>query len=269
MMMNRVFNVMALLLALTVSKAWSQQVSHLKVGTWNVGHFNSGKLGGYQGTDAIAGVAQWQRFIETNKPDIFCVQEWNTYFDKDSSIVACDRLATPFYQSIWLYQPLYSRWILNGIFTNYPVDESSRYTIGLAQDVYYVMSQTITIDGHKLDVLCGHIPWNSKYHAEALRLLKEELRRHKIFIFMADTNSLQEEQLLFRTEEGYHTANPIDSTWILTTADGKYYDNIIASSNITFDRVSSSASGLYEGDHFPVFCDITIQWDDSTCRNSH
>ena len=236
------------------------EVSHLSVGTWNVGHFNSGSLGGYQKDDYAEAVIRWRDFVGSHKPDILNVEEWNVTFDKGGQLNALNEIIRPWYNNIYMEQPRQNAWILNGIFTNYPVDPFSFRYFNLSQSAYYGLAMTVIIDGHELDVLCGHIPWDSEYHANGLQALKSELRKHKTFIFLGDTNSTEEEQLLFQNEEGYHLANPVDGQWLVTTGAGSSIDNVITSSNITISQVSVAPSGLYEGDHFPLFCNLEIQW---------
>src|SRR5690625_6676095 len=59
----------------------------LRVGTYNVGHFNQGRLGGFQGEGRIvrAELNNWRKWIGQQGLDIIGVNEWNLYFDKDSA----------------------------------------------------------------------------------------------------------------------------------------------------------------------------------------
>ena len=270
--MKKVLSLFVLFLLSFVPKAsmvWAVDVSNITVGTWNVGHFVAGvNCNGYDGSDASAKVVLWKNFVNSKKPDILCVQEWDyqDYFDKARTIKASDNILLPTYTSTaknWLYQPIVSKWIMNGIYTNFPVNPNSRTTTILGDKVYYLMSETVTIDGHDLTVICGHIPYSTvnDYHAKALTLVKNELRKHKTFIFMGDTNASTAEQQDFLTEEGYHLANFVNNSWLKTTADNHSYDNIITSSDITISDVTATSSGLYKGDHYPLFCHLKIEWD--------
>ena len=58
----------------------------LRVGTYNVGYFNQGKLGGYQGEDVSEELQRWHKWISEQSMDIFSLVEWNSAFDKDGKI---------------------------------------------------------------------------------------------------------------------------------------------------------------------------------------
>jgi hypothetical protein len=69
----------------------------LKVATYNVGHFNQGDAGGLELSDSMGekvkekniqlNMLSWRDWIGTQSIDILGVQEWNRYFDKDSTFI--------------------------------------------------------------------------------------------------------------------------------------------------------------------------------------
>lgn len=101
----------------------------LRVATFNVGHFNQGVAGGLEvrgeavyGKEGKQRYAQmemlaWRDWISRQSLDIIGVQEWNTYFDADSTIQAEEELLKPFYQNVHFGDA--NKWIFNGIATNY------------------------------------------------------------------------------------------------------------------------------------------------------
>jgi hypothetical protein len=120
------FFVLPLLLACSSdndSKEETVVTTKMHVGTYNVGHFNNGSLGGYQGSDTETQLAKWNTWITQQKCDIFVVAEWNKYFDKNSTIDATASLLTPNFKNVF-FGPLH-KWIYNGIATNYDVDKIS------------------------------------------------------------------------------------------------------------------------------------------------
>lgn len=101
----------------------------LRVATFNVGHFNQGVAGGLEvrgeavyGKEGKQRYAQmemlaWRDWISRQSLDIIGVQEWNTYFDADSTVHAEEELLKPFYKNVYFGDG--HKWIFNGIATNY------------------------------------------------------------------------------------------------------------------------------------------------------
>src|SRR5215217_5787230 len=77
----------------------------LRVASFNVGHFNQGLAGGFRFMGVPGGaqkkeitgmanrqVSAWRQWISEQSLDIIGVQEWNKYFDVDSSFNAQEEL---------------------------------------------------------------------------------------------------------------------------------------------------------------------------------
>ncbi len=115
----------------------------LKVGTYNVGHFNQGRLGGFQWTDkpttVTAELNNWRKWIGEQSLDILGVNEWNRYFDKDSTYKAEDELLAPYYSNVYFGDE--NTWIYNGIATNYKLENIRQETSH--GDYYAVMGDRL------------------------------------------------------------------------------------------------------------------------------
>src|SRR5690606_21990692 len=77
----------------------------LKVATYSVGHFNQGRLGGFQWTDkpttVTAELNNWKKWIGKQGLDILGLNEWNRSFDKDSIYNAEEELLKPYYSNVY------------------------------------------------------------------------------------------------------------------------------------------------------------------------
>src|SRR5690625_3938499 len=128
----------------------------LRVGTYNVGHFNQGRLGGFQGEGRIvqAELNNWRRWIGQQSLDIIGLNEWNLYFDKDSSFHATDELLKPYYSNI--YFGTQNTWIYNRFASNFGI-----YTIHeeVRAGQYYAVFGGMRIDGKIRRIISSNLPW--------------------------------------------------------------------------------------------------------------
>lgn len=239
----------------------------LRVGTYNVGHFNQGRLGGFQGEGKMmkAELANWRKWIGEQSLDILATNEWNHYFDKDSTLVAEEELLKPFYKDV--YWGRENRWIYNGIATNHQLH--NLHQVQWNGD-YYALVGDLHLNGKVVKVISTHIPWQKEWHDESLYDLIELLKQYEYFICMGDMNAKDGNQQKF-LEAGFHMANGGAMGWF-TTAQGNAassgyrggeninIDNIVTSSNIRIMDVSAPVTGLNDLDHLPVLADLVITW---------
>jgi endonuclease/exonuclease/phosphatase family metal-dependent hydrolase len=238
------------------------ETTKMHIGTYNVGHFNCGKLGGYQGDDSDVQLAKWNTWITQQAFDIFVVNEWNKYFDKNSTIDATASLLTPNFKNVY-FGPLHT-WIYNGILTNYDVDKISVRYVVWSED-YYALIAEININNHVLTVMSTHIPWQTATHTSSLNKMITEMKKHDNLICMGDMNALDSEQLNFVTE-GFNIANGGDEGFFRTasnpaTTSNYSIDNIITTKNIKISNVSAPVTGLSDNDHNPLEADVEITWN--------
>lgn len=232
----------------------------LKIGTYNVGHFNQGATGGFQGRHFKAEAMKWRAWVGSQSLDILAVNEWNRGFDKDSTLQADEEILKPFYNHLYFGQA--HTWIFNGIASHYEL-KNIRQKNWFGE--YYALIGDLVIDGTTITVLSTHMPWQAQWHKESLDLLVNELKNYKYFICMGDINALDEEQLRF-VSEGFNIANGGAQGWFLTAPSGKlngkkdgwHIDNIITSKNIKIMNVSAPFTGLNDQDHLPVTAEVII-----------
>lgn len=240
--------------------AYCQNTTTLKIGTYNVGHFNCGKLGGYQGKDTKAQLKKWKTWIKQQKLDIMSINEWNYYFDKDSTIDATKKLLKPIYKHI-CFGPLH-KWIYNGIATNYKVENVRCVT--WPQKEYYAVIGDIKFGDKVLTVMSTHIPWQKAYHAKGLEELIAEMKKYEYLICMGDMNALDIEQSNF-VKEGFNAANGGENGFFrtvdeLSKSTDISIDNIVTSKNIKIYNISAPKSGLSNKDHNPIEAYVDIHW---------
>ncbi|GAB3012876.1 hypothetical protein GCM10027051_15050 [Niabella terrae] len=249
----------------------------LRVGTYNVGHFNQGMKGGLE----VRGKAQypndksvtekyikqallsWRNWIGAQGLDILAVQEWNHYFDQDSTFLATDALLKPYYSHIYFGDA--HTWIYNGIATHYALSNLRQlYWHG----DYYALIGDLRVGGRTIQIISTHIPWQKEGHEKALKALIAELKKLKYFVCFGDTNSSDKDLLGFPAA-GFNMANGGSQGWFVTAAgdvllqgmkDGpnRHIDNIITSGNIKIMKVSAPYTTLNDQDHLPVLADIII-----------
>ena len=249
----------------------------LRVATFNVGHFNQGVAGGLEVRgDAVSGkegkqryaqmeMLAWRDWISRQSLDIIGVQEWNTYFNADSTIQAEEELLKPFYQNVYFGDA--NKWIFNGIATNYKLTNlRQQYWAG----EYYALIGDLKIGDKIITVISSHIPWQKEWHTAALDALLAEMKKYEYVICFGDFNATDEEQLRFR-DEGINLANGGHQGWFGTAwgslklsglrgAPDKNIDNIMTSPNIKIMNVSAPLTGLNDQDHLPVLADLVITW---------
>lgn len=242
--------------------AQTNQPVRLRVGTYNVGHFNQGSLGGFQypGSHTQAELIRWRKWIGEQGMDFFIVNEWNKQFDRDSTIDAEKELLKPYYNNIYFGDR--NTWIYNGIATNYKLSNiRQKYSHG----DYYAIMGDLKIAGKTITIISTHIPWQKDWHVPALDSLIADLKKYKYFICLGDINALDAEQLRF-VSEGFNMANGGSQGWFTTAPtgalngkkDGIHIDNIITSGNIKIFNVSVPMTGLNDHDHLPVLADVVI-----------
>lgn len=239
----------------------------LKVGTYNVGHFNQGRLGGFQGSGNIvkAELNNWKTWIGMQSIDILSLNEWNLYFDKDSTYDATDEILAPYYSNIRFGKE--NTWIYNGIATNFPLYNIEQKDL---DGEYYAVSGEIKIGSKIIKVISVHVPWQKDWHDRSLNKLIEYLKEFEYFICMGDMNAKDENQQLF-LKAGFNSANGGNMGWFSTTPGSesstgykgnqdRNIDNIVTSSNIKIMNVHSPKTGLNDLDHKPIIADVVITW---------
>ena len=239
----------------------------LRVSTYNIGHFNQGQLGGFQGggNRAKAELQNWKNWIGKESIDFFIVNEWNKHFDKDSTFIAEDELLKPFYNNIYFGKQ--NRWIYNGIATNYHLKNLRQ--VDFSGD-YYALLGDLVIGKKTVTIISVHIPWQKDWHKPSADALIAELKKYEYFICLGDMNANDEAQLNF-VKEGFSMANGGHLGWFSTAAatniiagrkagPNTNIDNIITSKNIKIMNVSAPFTGLNDLDHLPVIADVVITW---------
>lgn len=235
----------------------------LKIGTYNVGHFNQGKLGGYQGEDVQEELQRWRNWISLQSLDIFVLNEWNKAFDKDGMIDATEALLRPLYNNIYWGDA--NKWIYNGIATNFELHNLRQVQW---QGDYYAIIGDLKIGEKVITIMSTHIPWQKEHHLKAIDDMIKEMKKYEYLICMGDINAFDATQLRFHTE-GFNIANGGYQGFLCTApnskrkgrTDGLHIDNIITTRNIKIMNVSAPGAGLTEDDHYPVIADIVITWD--------
>lgn len=232
----------------------------LRVATYNVGHFNQGELGGFQGRHANPEMLKWKAWIGEQSIDILGLNEWNKHFDKDSVFNAEENILSGYYNNIYFGDQ--NTWIYNGIATNYTLTNlRQKYSHG----DYYALLGDLKIGDITVTVISTHIPWQKQWHTSALESLISDLKQYEYFICLGDINAIDEEQLNFK-KAGFNIANGGNQGWFCTAPsgelagkkDGIHIDNIITSKNIKIMKVSAPFTGLNDQDHLPVISDIII-----------
>ena len=251
----------------------------LRVGTYNVGHFNQGMKGGleirgkaaYPNNKTVTGkyvlgqMLGWRKWIGEQSLDIFAVEEWNYYFDQDSTFKATEQLLKPYYNNIHFGDQ--HTWIYNGIATNYHLTNiRQKYWSG----DYYALIADLKIGAKIITIISTHIPWQKGKHAPAMQAIVQELKKYPYFICCGDMNASDADQLLF-VKAGYNIANGGNMGWFPTTPgdlarkgmiDGpdRRIDQIVTSPNIKIMKVCAPHTGLNDEDHLPVIADLGVTW---------
>ncbi|MGN0004287.1 MAG: endonuclease/exonuclease/phosphatase family protein [Sphingobacterium composti] len=240
----------------------------LRVCSYNIGHFNQGSLGGFQLNKNVAQAElnRWKQWIGQEGFDILSLNEWNTFFDKDSTYHAQEHLLDPFYSTVVWGEN--KRWIYNGLATNYNLTNIRQKNW---DGDYYAILADWHVGGEVITIISTHIPWQKNMHDNSLSLLIDELKQYKYFICLGDMNASDQNQLKF-TKEGFNMANGGHLGWF-NTCGGKALksgyqgatdyniDNIITSSNIKIFNVSAPTTGLNDLDHLPIIADVVITWN--------
>lgn len=271
-MINKRIGLVLLLIGTSLQLTFGQSSAdlpvRLKVGIFNLGHFNQGRVGGFQGSGKImqAELFRWKSWIGQQGLDIFAVNEWSRYFDKDSLVNAEEELLKPFYTKT--YFGTEHRWIYNGLATNYSLQNIRQENF---DGDYYALLGDLRIGDKVITIISCHIPWQKDWHDRSLDSLVNLLKKHKHFICMGDMNAADASQLKF-TAAGFNMANGGHLGWFATaagtnTAEGRTgavpnrsIDNIVCSSNIKIMNVSAPLTYLNDLDHLPVLADLTVTW---------
>lgn len=262
-MKNKVLMVLTMALCLFTSTAQTPDKYPLKlrVGTYNVGHFNQGKLGGYQGEDVQEELQRWKSWIGAQSLDFFIVNEWNKRFDKDSTYNAEAELLKPIYNNRYFGDA--NRWIYNGIATNYTLTDIRQ--VNWFND-YYAILGDLKVGKRTITFMSTHIPWQKEGHAMGVEAMINEMKKYEYLICAGDINALDTMQLRIQ-KAGFNIANGGFNGWFCTAPQSEkkgktdvHIDNIITSPNIKIMNVSAPHTGLTELDHSPVLVDLILTW---------
>ncbi|ANH81628.1 endonuclease/exonuclease/phosphatase [Niabella ginsenosidivorans] len=262
-MMKNLFFYAALLAAIVTNGQTADRFPmRLKVATYNVGHFNQGAPGGYPGgQNPKAELFRWRKWIGEQSLDIFSMNEWNSNFDKDSTLNATDALLKPYYNNIYFGDR--HKWIYNGIATNYSL---TNIRMNYSWGDYYALIGDLKIGNKIITIISTHIPWQKDAHPSALAGLIKELRKYEYFICFGDMNAANTEQQKFQ-EAGFNIANGGNMGWFCTAPTSRTLgktdiniDNIITSKNIKIMHVTAPFTGLNDDDHLPLIADLVITW---------
>ncbi|NDV78730.1 endonuclease/exonuclease/phosphatase family protein [Dysgonomonas sp. 511] len=264
--MNKKTIYLLLLSLLCAAGAMSQTTQKhplkLRIGTYNVGHFNQGKLGGYQGEDVQEELQRWRNWISAQSMDIFIVNEWNSKFDKGGTVDATETLLKPLYNNVYFGDE--NKWIYNGIATNYELTNIRQVTWHAD---YYALVADLKIGKKIITIMSTHIPWKKEHHPKAINDMIAEMKKYEYLICMGDMNAPDATQLRFQ-EEGFNIANGGYQGFMCTAPGSKAkgrtkdisIDNIFTSKNIKILNASAPSAGLTEQDHYPVLADVIITW---------
>lgn len=262
--MNKIISILLLVSLFFLGEAKAQEQQKfplkLKVGTYNVGHFNQGKLGGYQKDDVQEELQRWRNWISLQSLDIFVLNEWNKYFDKDSTFDATQELLKPLYNNIYWGDA--NKWIYNGIATNFKLENLRQVQW---QGDYYAIIGDMKVCNKVITIMSTHIPWQKQHHQKAIDDMIKEMKKYEYLICMGDMNAFDATQLNFK-KEGFNIANGGYQGFLCTApmskakgkTDGIHIDNIITSANIKIMNVSAPSAGLTEEDHYPVIADVIV-----------
>lgn len=234
----------------------------LKIGTYNIGHFNEGKLGGYQLDDVQIELQRWRNWVGEQALDILVLNEWNEAFDKNGKINAQQEILNPVYKNV--YWGAANKWIYNGIATNYKLENIRQ--VNWAGEYYAVLGD-LKIGEKVITIMSTHIPWQKEWHMQAIEDMIKEMKKYEYLICMGDMNAMDATQLKF-VEEGFNMANGGYQGFFITAPmnakkgrkDGLHIDNIITSKNIKILGVEVPENSLTARDHFPITADIIITW---------
>lgn len=239
----------------------------LRVGTYNVGHFNQGSLGGFQGLEkqALAEIQNWKSWIAEQQLDVLSLNEWNYYFDKDSMHHAERSILQPFYKNTYFGSP--NTWIYNGIATNFDLTNIREVKL---DGQYYIVLGDLKVGNKTITIGSVHVPWQKDWHDKSLEKLIEELKKYEYFICLGDINAKDHNQLKF-LEAGFNMANGGHQGWFSTAASAVInsgheggvdtnIDNIIVSPNIKIFNVTAPKTGLNDLDHLPVIAEVIVTW---------
>ncbi len=236
----------------------------LRVGTYNVGHFNQGKLGGYQGEDVQEEMERWRTWIGQQSMDIFMITEWNNGFDKDSTLNATEALLKPFYNNIYFGKA--NTWIYNGIATN--LELKNLRQVDLTHKEYYAIVGDLQIREKIITIMSVHIPWQECCHESSVDALISEMQKYEYVICGGDMNAPNKNQRKFY-DAGFNIANGGHEGWHCTAAkrcdnddafETRNIDNIITSKNIKIMNVSAPHTALSNEDHWPILADVVVTW---------
>ena len=232
----------------------------IRVGTYNVGHFNQGKLGGYQGSDPQAAAQRWRRWIKEQSFDIFFIEEWNRHFDKSGTIDATKELLRPFFSNVVFGKE--NRYIYNGIGTHFKL--TNLREVPLTHKEYYLTQADWQEGDITITLMSVHVPWQECCHASSIDALIAELKRHKYFICAGDLNAPDRNVLKIKAA-GIQVANGGEEGWFCTAAErcattktDVHIDNILTSPNITIRKISAPNTGLNDQDHLPLLAEVVI-----------
>lgn len=233
----------------------------LRIGTFNVGHFNQGKLGGYQEGDVAAALERWRSWIKAQSFDVFFINEWNLNFDKDGTLNATEHLLQPFYDHIVFGKR--NTWIYNGMASNFPISKAGE--VPLTHQEYYAVRAEWPVGGVTVTLMSVHVPWQKDAHDSSIDALITEMKRHKYLICAGDLNAPDRNVLKIKAA-GFKVANGGDEGWFCTAAskcgsqtNNVHIDNIITSPNLTIKRVSAPRTGLNDLDHLPLRAEVTLE----------
>lgn len=244
---------------------------HLRVGSYNIGHFVEGESHHPMGTEEQK--YMFRNTIAELGCNILGLQENDVLFNEETSENSYDAVYSMFKYYSTMQPNIYT---CNGFASDYKLcNFKEKYfdTQVSQQRAYYECN--IKINGKDIHLICTHLDWkDATGRRKQIDELIERANQFDRVIICGDFNpnnpndpyepSVYETDFKKWTDAGYKLANGGYFGWLNTVADregaeeGVYpWDNIIVSPNIQIKAVGRVVKD-YMIDHIPIWADLVI-----------
>lgn len=249
-----------------------REATHIRVGTYNIGHFIEGVSQHSAGTEENK--VKFRNTIAKLGCSILGIQENNPLYNETTGESSRDAVYANFKYYSTSSQHIY---VCNGIASDYKLYNLKKTTFknqtNTSERSYY--EANIIIDDKIIHLICTHLDWsNTDIRREQINELIARANQFERVIIMGDFNPNNPDDPyapdVFQTDyakwtdAGYKLANNGYFGVLNTIADkegteeASPWDNIIVSPNIYIKAVGTVYDDSYMTDHIPVWADLVV-----------
>ncbi len=233
-------------------------INELNLVTHNVGNWNYGDRGGYEGDLSEEEFEfKWKALFNEYSYDLIALQDYSEFVDTEEKKDAYDL----FFKDNTLMNRLYLDGRELGVVSRIPFFAHHLVQIGEVEHYEDIQKLKINVNNKVITIYNMHLPPSSLYdeeRADIFRDLIKDAQNNDYTIFMGDFNARNIEEYNVFKNSGFNLANGGYLGARKTIKDENFADNIITSDNIIISKIKFFEDEDSTSDHQPIQVKLKI-----------